>query len=186
VSGKGVPAALFMAVSRTLLRAVAQTAASPGECLARLNDLLSADNEQMMFVTVFYAVIDVRDGSLVMANAGHDPPLLLRSGDGSVEPLDKTPGMALAVFEGNVYEESRLQLAPGERLFLFTDGVTEAFDPHQTLYGTERLIALLGSLRGHSVDEIPGEVIEAVKRFEAGGPQSDDITCMAIAWRGAR
>jgi serine phosphatase RsbU (regulator of sigma subunit) len=183
VSGKGVPAALFMAVSRTLLRAVAQFEARPGACLARLNDLLAADNEQVMFVTLFYAVIDSRDGSIVYANAGHNPPYVLRA-DGSLEAIDPADGMALAIMEGNDYAEHRMTLAPGDALFMYTDGVTEAFDPQQQMFGEERLEPLLKQMHALPRREFPQRVIAAVNEFEAGGPQTDDITCLIAAYGG--
>ena len=182
VSGKGVPAALFMAVSRTLLRAVAQFEDRPGACLARLNDLLAADNERVMFVTLFYAVIDTRDGSIVYANAGHNPPYRLRA-DGGLEAIDPADGMALAIMEDNEYPEHRMTLAPGDALFLYTDGVTEAFDPDQQMFGEARLESLLAGLHGVPRHEWPQRVIDAVNRFEAGGPQTDDITCLIATYR---
>lgn len=185
VSGKGVPAALFMAVSRTLLRAVAKFTASPADCLTRLNGLLAADNEQMMFVTLFYIVIDTRDGTAVYANAGHNPPYVLR-GNGDIEPVPPTGGMALAILEDAEFAEAHLRFGPGDGLFMFSDGVTEAFDPQAQMFGEERLEALLVQLREHPVDEVPGRVQAEVKRFEAGGPQSDDITCLMARWREAR
>jgi len=183
VSGKGVPAALFMAVSRTLLRAVAQFSESPAKCLTRLNDLLAGDNEQMMFVTLFYAVLDTRDGRLVYANAGHNPPYLLRS-NGAVEIIASTGDMALAIMEGLDYCDDALVLAAGDSLFLYTDGVTEAFDPVRAMFGQPRLEALLEQLHGLPVAELPDRIIAEVKTFEAGGPQTDDITCLLARYRG--
>ena len=183
VSGKGVPAAQFMAVSHTLLRAVAQFEDRPGPCLARLNDLLAADNERVMFVTLFYAVIDSRDGSIVYANAGHNPPYRLRA-DGGLQAIDPADGMALAILEDNEYPEHRMVLSPGDALFLYTDGVTEAFDPGQQMFGEARLESLLASLHGVPRQEWPQRVIDAVNRFEAGGPQTDDITCLIATYQG--
>jgi sigma-B regulation protein RsbU (phosphoserine phosphatase) len=182
VSGKGVPAALFMAVSRTLLRAVARFSDSPADCLSRLNDLLAVDNEQMMFVTLFYIVIDTRDGTAVYANAGHNLPYVLR-GNGAIEAIPATEGMALAILEGVEFEEARLVLAPGDGLFMYTDGVTEAFDPKAQMFGEERLEALLAQIREYPVEDFPGRVQAQVKSFEDGGPQSDDITCLMARWR---
>ena len=185
VSGKGVPAALFMAVSRTLLRAVARHSAGPADCLARLNDLLAADNEQMMFVTMFYMVVDTRDGTAVYANGGHNPPYVMRS-NGGIEPIPATQGLALAILEAVEFEEARLVLAPGDGLFLYTDGVTESFDPQKQMFGAQRLEGFLERLRDCPVDEVPGRVEAEVLAFEAGGPRSDDITCLMTRWRGAR
>jgi len=177
VSGKGVPAAFFMAVSRTLLRAIAQFTAGPGDCLARLNDLLAADNEEMMFVTVFYAVMDTRDGSLVYANGGHNPPCLLRA-DGRIEALPSTGDMALAVMDGLPYRERHLSLQPGDGLFLYTDGITEASGPDAQFFGEARLEATLQTLRALPAHELTQQMVATIKTFEAGGPQADDITCL--------
>ena len=183
VSGKGVPAALFMAVSRTLLRAVAQFSDTPARCMVRLNDLLAADNDEMMFVTLFYAVLDTRDGSLVYANAGHNPPYLLRQ-NGNIEAIASTGDMALAVMEGIDYTERQLVLGPGDGLFMYTDGVTEASGPGQVLFGEARLEDLLKTLLDTSVDEVPSQILAAIKTFEAGGPQADDITCLMARYQG--
>jgi len=181
VSGKGVPAAFFMAVSRTLLRAIAQFSDSPGPCMVRLNDLLAADNEEMMFVTLFYAILDTRDGSLVYANAGHNPPYVLRA-NGQVETVPRTNGMALAVMDGIEYAENRLTLSRGDGLFMFTDGVTEALDPALQLFGDDRLVEGLQHIQSLPVRAIPAEVVAMIKRFEAGSAQADDITCLMVRY----
>ena len=183
VSGKGVPAAFFMAVSRTLLRAIAQFRDRPGHCLAQLNDLLAADNEEMMFVTLFYAIFDTRDGACIYANAGHNPPYLLRA-DGGVEALPSTGGMALAVMDGLEFKEGSLTLAPGDGLFLYTDGITEASAPGDELYGDARLMAALREIGTLPVREIPARMVALIKEFEAGGAQADDITCLMARYRG--
>ena len=177
VSGKGVPAALFMAVSRTLLRAVAKFSDDPADCMNQLNGLLATDNDQMMFVTLFYAVIDTRNGEVTYANAGHNPPYVLRS-QGYLEQVPPTQGIALAVFEGMAFEVGHLTLAPGDGLFMFTDGVTEAFNPEGAMYGDWALEALLSEHINSPVDIVPGVIQGAVKAFEAGGPLTDDITCL--------
>lgn len=177
VSGKGVPAALFMAVSRTLLRAVAKFSDDPADCMSQLNGLLATDNDQMMFVTLFYAVIDTRNGEVTYANAGHNPPYVLRS-QGHLEQVPPTQGIALAVFDGMVFEVGHLTLAPGDGLFMFTDGVTEAFNPEGAMYGDKALEALLTKHINSPVDIVPGVIQAAVNAFEAGGPQTDDITCL--------
>jgi serine phosphatase RsbU (regulator of sigma subunit) len=181
VSGKGVPAAFFMAVSRTLLRAIAQFSDGPGPCMVRLNDLLAADNDEMMFVTLFYAILDTRDGSLVYANAGHNPPYVMRA-DGTIEVVPRTNGMALAVMDGIEYAENRLTLARGDGLFMFTDGVTEALDPDLQLFGEVRLVDGLTRMQAMPVREIPAEVVAMIKRFEAGSAQADDITCLMVRY----
>lgn len=180
VSGKGVPAAFFMAVSRTLMRAVAQFTTSPSECLQRLNDLLADNNEEMMFVTLFYAVIDTRSGEVQYGNAGHNPPYVVRS-QGGVEMIPSTGDMALAVMPDMPYRQKSLQLAPGDALFLFTDGVTEAASPEGAWFGEARLETLLAETgRDESMKNINLKVINAVSGFEAGGAQSDDVTCLMV------
>ena len=180
VSGKGVPAAFFMAVSRTLMRAVAQFSQGPADCLQRLNDLLAADNEEMMFVTLFYAVIDTRTGEVVYGNAGHNPPYVVRA-DGPVEAVPSLGNMALAVMPGMPYDERTLKLNPGDALFLYTDGVTEASAPDGSWFGEPRLEAFLqASGRPAQVKALSHELIDTVKHYEAGGAQSDDITCLTV------
>jgi len=183
VSGKGIPAAFFMAIARTLLRAIAQFSDSPASCVARLNDLLAADNEEMMFVTLFYAIFDTRDGSLIYANAGHNLPYLLRA-DGRIEVVPGTHGVALAVVPDFDFQEGRLTLEPGDGLFLYTDGVTEAMDSREQLYGDARLILTLRTLRLLPVRDIPGRMVELIKEYETGVAQADDITCLMARYRG--
>lgn len=180
VSGKGVPAAFFMAVSRTLMRAVAQFSTGPADCLQRLNDLLAADNDELMFVTLFYAVLDTRTGAMVYGNAGHNPPYVVR-GNGQIEALPILGDMALAVMPGMAYTERHLQLMPGDALFLYTDGVTEASSPTGQWYGEPLLETYLLAHASHEpVEAVNHGVVESVKQFEAGGAQSDDVTCLMV------
>ncbi|CAK0776705.1 phosphoserine phosphatase RsbU/P [uncultured Gammaproteobacteria bacterium] len=178
VSGKGVPAAFFMAIARTLLKATALFGGPPGQCLAKLNDLLTENNDQELFVTVFYGIYHTDDGRLDYANGGHNPPLWIH--DGQVVKLKGTGGMALAVIDGIPYNEDSVTLASGDTLFLYTDGVTEAFDPDNAEFGEARLMATLAQHAGHPAREAPGAVIAAVEAFARGAPQSDDITCVVL------
>ncbi len=186
VSGKGVPAALFMTITRTLLKATAQFIAEPTQCVGQLNDLLANENEQMMFVTLFYGVLHLPTGQLQYVNAGHNPPYLLRA-DGHVEQLPRTKGMAVAVSEGFPYRSASVQLQPGELVMLYTDGVTEAFDPDSQEYGEARLEQVLRQACANT-DRHPLHVAQAlladVHAFERGAPQADDITCMALRYQG--
>lgn len=178
VSGKGVPAAFFMAVSRTLMRAVAQFSNSPADCLNRLNDLLATDNDEMMFVTLFYAVIDTRSGRVEFVNAGHNPPYVIRT-NGQVEKIPSTGDMALAVMPGLSYQQRSLCLEPGDALYLFTDGVTEATNPQGEWFGESRLeVFLSGAVQRATPDEVNHRLVDAVGQFESGGSQSDDVTCL--------
>ncbi|MBB6310258.1 SpoIIE family protein phosphatase [Xanthobacter tagetidis] len=186
VSGKGVPAALFMAISRTLLRSTALFERSPASSIRRLNDLLAAENEQMLFVTLFYGVLDLNTGRLSYVNAGHNLPYhITRSGE--VTEVPSTRGMAVAVLEGFVFAEGELQLAPGDTLFLYTDGVTEAFDIDEQPYGEERLETLLKSgASDWSVHDLSERVLASVHVFERGAPQADDITCLTLRYSGGQ
>lgn len=191
VSGKGVPAALFMAITRTLLKATALFVTAPTLCIGKLNDLLAKENEQMMFVTIFYGVLHLPTGQVTYVNAGHNPPYQLRA-DGSVQAVPRTGGMAVAVSEDFPYREGRLTLAPGETLFLYTDGITEAFDCDAQEYGDARLEGVLQGLQqpqGGAGRRLPptdlcNAVLADVHQFERGAPQADDITCMALRYQG--
>jgi phosphoserine phosphatase RsbU/P len=184
VTGKGVPAALFMAVSRTLLRATAARGSSPAECLASVNDTLCAEEVGGMFVTCFYGVLDTRTGCTQICNAGHNPPYILR-GNGSVEPTPQVGGFMLGMFADAIYEATTVDLDPGDSLVLYTDGVTEAVNAAEEPYEEERLEATLRRLAatGATVTEqIVGGVMADVEQFSSGAPQADDITVLALTW----
>jgi len=180
VSGKGVPAALFMTVSRTLIRAHANNYPdSPGKCLTQVNHVLSQDNANMMFVTTFYGQLDIKTGKLTYCNAGHNLPHIIRQG-GAVETLLKQHGMALGVMEDNVYGQDEIILNPKDMLFLYTDGVTEAEESSGKFYGDAHLIEQLDKNRDLSPTEIINTIRSDITTFAAGFPQSDDITVMAV------
>ena len=185
VSGKGVPAALFMAIARTLLKSSAMFVLSPASCMQRLNDLLSAENDQMLFVTVFYGVIDLQTGRVDYVNAGHNPPYLVTAA-GEVSVLPRTGGIAVAVAEGFSYREGQLVLAPGDKLYLFTDGITEAFDIDSREYTDARLSAVLRDAPpGVAPAALSQRVLDDVRAFERGAPQADDMTTMVLRYVGA-
>lgn len=185
VSGKGVPAALFMAISRTLLKSTALFEASPALCMRRINDVLAAENDQMLFVTMLYGIIDLRTGRVTYVNAGHNPPYRV-SGNGEITLIPPTGGMAVAVVEDFPYAEREFRLSPGETLFLFTDGVTEAFDPDGLAYGEERLIEVLETSckPDRPIGAAAEAVLSSVRGFEQGLPPADDLTCLAVRFRG--
>lgn len=183
VSGKGIPAAFFMLISRTMLRTVAGEEQGPAETLSRLNNLLSAENEQMMFVTLFYAEIELATGVVTYCSGGHNPPFVTRA-DGDVAPVPKTAGTALATFPDLPYSERTLTLTPGDTLFMYTDGVSEAFAPDETMFGEDRLQATLAQSPPKSAQEALDRVMGAVAAFTTGAEQSDDITGVAVHWRG--
>ncbi|MEO0035308.1 MAG: hypothetical protein RLZZ501_1331 [Pseudomonadota bacterium] len=180
VSGKGVPAALFMAIARTLLKATALFGSPPARCLANLNNLLAENNEKDLFVTVFYGILDLDSGVFTYCNAGHNPPYLLPA-DGPPRPLPRTGGAALAILADLPQRDATVALAPGDGLFLFTDGVTEAQDAGGGFWGEARLEATLAAA-GRSPHDLIGAVYDGVRGFVADAPQFDDITCLAVRW----
>lgn len=182
VSGKGVPAALFGMVSKTLLRATAtQNNPEPGLAMASVNDGLCQDNDTCMFVTVFYAVFDPLQGSLTFVNAGHPPPLLIHA-NGESEFLPLTNGIALGVADGLPFSQHSIQLAPGDTVLIYTDGVTEAFNPNAEEFTQDRLPELFAHLPAGSVHDVVNLTVQAVDSFSQGAPQSDDITCVALCF----
>lgn len=178
VSGKGIPAAFFMLISRTLMKAVGQSGETPAGALERLNDLLSAENEQMLFVTAFYGVLDRSSGQISFANAGHNPPIVRRA-DGSIEWLSEHAGIALAAMPELDYETASVTLQPGDSLLLYTDGVTEAMDPDGALFGEERLATTVAAANS-GVSDLLTRTFDAVRDFAAGEPQADDLTALAV------
>ena len=184
VSDKGVPAALFMMSSRTLLKGSAIGLAEPGKVLQEVNDLLADDNESAMFVTVLYAVYDPPTGRLSYANGGHNLPVIFHA-DGSSTVLPYTQGLALAVLSGFDFEEGEITLAPGDTLVLYTDGVTEAMDIEKEEFGMERLRAVFAGGQPESAKTANEAVFAAVREFVGDAPQSDDITCLTLKRGGA-
>ena len=184
VSGKGVPAALFMAVTRTLLRARAGEDHSAASIVTYVNDELSRDNPSTMFVTLFVAIVDVRTGAARYTNAGHNPPYL-RERDGTVRALKDRHGPMLGVMPGLTYGESTLTLEPAELLFAFTDGVTEAMDRDRQLFSEARLEALLAGEAGADATAAVNGTLAAVLAFEEGTERSDDVTAVALRFDGS-
>lgn len=184
VSGKGVPAALFMAISRTLLHATARYERDPARCVKSVNDLLASENEQMLFVTLFYGIFNTRTGRLDYVNAGHNPPLLVGK-EGAGRYLPTTGDMALAVMDDVGFTHEAIEVGPGETLFVFTDGITEAFNTDEEAYGESRLQAVAERLQGEDggIAEWVGGVMEDLESFVGDAEQSDDITYLAVRRR---
>ena len=179
VSGKGVPAAFFMAICRTLLKAIALFEADPATCVRQLNDLLSAGNDQMMFVTLFFGVYDPETGHLDYVNAGHNPPFVAAH-DGSIRMLETSHDIAIAVMEDMAFTNQSLVLAPGDRLVLYTDGMTEAFAPDGSEFGEDALSAAIQSTRDTPGPQVTKALVDIVHQFEQGGDQSDDMTLLIL------
>ena len=183
VSGKGVPAALFMAVTRTFLRTIWNVERDPGATLTRLNNELARDNDPTMFVTLFCARIHLPTGRCVYANGGHNPPFIIRGG-GSVQRLPKVKGTLVGGMEDMMFEEGTIDLKPGDTLFLYTDGVTEAMNPDDVLTGEDWTLRELEKVRAKHCESLVTEMREALKRYAAGAEQSDDITMLAFRLKG--
>jgi phosphoserine phosphatase RsbU/P len=181
VSGKGVPASLFMAVTITLLRAAGARTADPAEVLAQVNTPLCRGNDAAMFVTLFYGVYTIGRGELTYSTGGHLPPSVVRA-DGTVETAARTSGPGLGVAPGAKFGVAKLQLAPGDAILLYSDGVTEAMDAQQHMFGSERLEAVLrdtGAAGGAA--RLVTAVREAVDVFAAGAEQYDDLTLLGFS-----
>ena len=179
VSGKGVPAAIFMAVSRTLIRATGIRGVSPSECITYSNGLLEKESVNNMFVTVFYGIYNIKTGEVKYTNAGHNPPYVLKQ-NGTVERLPVTVNMAIGIFSDFEYQETTLQLEPGDTLLLYTDGVTEAINPSEEEFTEKRLEETLKKVSGQTCQEIIDTIKADVKTFADGAEQSDDITLLAL------
>ena len=180
VSGKGVPASLFMAVSRTLLRATALRGVSSAECLTYANKLLCKESLDSMFVTVFYGIYHYKTGMMDYTNAGHNPPYLLRGGR-TVECLPVASNFVVGVFDDIEFESNTLTFGIGDTLLLYTDGVTEAFNDKREQFSESNLQAILASMHeSSSAKEVVTSVLQSVKIFSGDYPQSDDITLLSL------
>jgi sigma-B regulation protein RsbU (phosphoserine phosphatase) len=185
VSGKGVPAALLMARSKTLLRSEAMRGYPAAEILARVNNALCPENPECMFLTAFCLVLDTRTGEAECCTAGHTPPLVC-SRDGTVEFMTTTPGLLIG-FEAEVrYDSKPICLQPGDMLFLYTDGVTEAENPKQEPFSEERFKTSIAARRAMSLREIVSGVRQDITQFTQGRPQSDDISLLALKYCGEK
>ena len=183
VSGKGIPAAIFMAVSRTLIRATGLKGLSSGDCLQYVNKLLCTESVSCMFVTVFYGILNVKTGELEYTNAGHNPPYIMGAAGGSrkLEPTDDT---ILGCFEDWHFNTRKAQLMPNEGLLLYTDGVTEAMNKSNEEYGEAKLEQVIAENNSAEISELVNAIIADVNIFSDGIPQSDDITLLYLRYSG--
>ena len=182
VSGNGVPAALFMAVARTLLRATAVQGLPAGQCLTYLNGMLNRQCDASMFVTIFYGILDTSSGELEFSIGAHNPPYRF-SRQGKVERLPMIGGTLVGMFEKTAFDTGHATLEPGDALLLYTDGVTDAEDGAGDCFSEERLTATLERLHSQPVETVVGELIREVGEFSRGAPQGDDVTALAVRWR---
>lgn len=179
VSDKGVPASLFMAVTKTLIRSSASEDASTASIITRINDELARDNEACMFVTMFLAICDLHTGHVRYTNAGHNPPFLKRA-SGQIESIEDLHGPVAGAMDGLAYKQSELQLSQGDQLFLYTDGVSEAMNADDQLFGQETICQQLSQLVDNDPQHSIDAVLAAVDRFATGCEQSDDITMLGF------
>ena len=179
VSGKGVPAAIFMAVSRTLLRATGIKGANPAECVTYSNELLAKESVKNMFVTIFYGIYNIKTGDITYTNAGHNPPYILKA-NGNVETLPMSNNIIVGVFDDFNFSEETCHLDKGDTIVLFTDGVTEAIDIAEKEYGDDRLKDCLAKHSGNSCQQIIDAIKADVSEFVGEAEQSDDITMLAL------
>ena len=184
VSGKGVPAALFMMISRTLIKSAAQSGLSPKAVLEKVNNQLCENNDAEMFVTVWLGILEISTGKMKCANAGHEYPAIMRRGDDFQLFKDKH-GLVLAGMEGARYREYELELNEGDRLFVYTDGVPEATNADTVLYGTDRMIGALNKARGGTCRDLLEALHRDVDTFVGAADQFDDITMLCIERRTA-
>ncbi len=183
VSGKGVPAALLMSVSKTLIKAHALKGVPPDTCLETVNNILVEESPSNMFVTALYGVLDSRSGALEFCNGGHNAPCLI-SKNGSTQLVKSEPSLVLGFVPNSAYQSQLVNLRPGDTFFLYTDGVTEATDINDEDFETVRLLECLQKLDGASLPETVQGVVDAVQAFASGAPQADDITCLALRYLG--
>lgn len=184
VSGKGITAALFMAVARTRLKAMAEFSQSPSQCLEKVNRDLCHDNETAMFVTVFYGMLNVNTGEFSYCNAGHCLPIVLHK-NGKKEFLENTEGMGLGVFEESTFEEKKIVLDKDSAIFMYTDGITESINKNKEEYGGERVINSFDLKKQNTMKNLIDHIVKDVQEFANGMPQFDDMTCLAVYRKGS-
>ena len=179
VSDKGMPAALFMMSSRMLLKGAGQRFERPGDALEEVNNLLDAENEAAMFVTLFYAIYNTSTSEFHYANGGHNEPIIVHP-DGSTTIIPPTGGTALGIIPGIEYGENTIKLEPGDTVILYTDGITEAFNAEGELFGLDQLCEIFRDKQPQSAEEASQIVFEAVDKFAGDEPQSDDQACLVF------
>ncbi|MDR1980640.1 MAG: SpoIIE family protein phosphatase [Tannerellaceae bacterium] len=183
VSGKGIPAAIFMAISRTVIRAIALAGNSASQCMKRSNQILCQESVNEMFVTAFYGIMNIQSGTITYCNAGHNPPVLIRKNE-EVSFLPLTNDMILGAFHDTEFHEKEVALRPGDSLFLYTDGVTEAMNLRKEPYNNARLLENCQSMKECSPEEMVNRIAGSINDFANGTVQSDDITLLSIIYNG--
>ena len=184
VSGKGVPAAIFMAMSRTLLKAMALQVVNPGECLRRINAVLTTEGDPSMYLTIFYGVLNISTGELQYSNGGHPVPCLMR-GDGAVELLENVGGTLIGMIEDLDFDVKSIVLRSGETLFMYTDGVIEVMNGEGALFSEERLRDFLRQSNSLPLETLAKKLFARLRTYAGDVPRMDDITVLTIRYRGA-
>ncbi len=185
VSGKGVPGALFMMASKIILKSYSMQGGSPAEILARMNKEICSNNTMEMFVTVWLGILEISTGKLIAANAGHEYPVIKRA-DGTFEMFRDRHCFVIGGIDSARYKEYNLQLQPGDKLFLYTDGVPEATDKEEEMFGTDRMLNALNKHQGDTPDEILMNMHKAVDAFVDGAEQFDDLTMLCLEYKGKK
>ncbi|MBL7192155.1 SpoIIE family protein phosphatase [bacterium] len=183
VSGKGVPASLYMAITRTLIRAKSGHGLSPALMMTRVNQDLCVDNDSSMFVTIFLGILDARTGGLEFCNGGHDLPFII-SAEGKIGALGESDGLIVGIIPDYEYNNRNITLKAGDAIFLFTDGVTEAMNAEEDMFSRERLEEVLGEIKSDNPADYSQMVLKAVEKFAGDNPQSDDITLLTLVYYG--
>jgi sigma-B regulation protein RsbU (phosphoserine phosphatase) len=183
VSGKGVPAALFMVIAKTLIKNNAQSGKSPKDVFETVNNILCENNDAGMFVTAFMGILDIPTGRFTFVNAGHNPPLVKRAG-GEYSFLKIKPAFVLAGLEGMAYSEEKMSLSAGDVIYLYTDGVTEAMNAKNELFSDQRLLETMNRYKDCSLKELLLSVKNEIDIFADGAEQADDITMLALEITG--
>jgi len=181
VAGKGMPAAIYMAVCRTMLKAIGSEVRDPAECISKVNNMLIPESDISTFVTVFYGVLNYKTGELAYCNGGHNLPYLVTN-DGTVRELEDVGGLLLGKFENAPYEKAIIQLSPGDTLVTFTDGVTEAENENQDFFEEERVIQNLEKNSAKSLNSLVKGLFLDVMKFTGTATQSDDITVLSVRY----
>lgn len=183
VSGKGVPASIYMAVSRTMLKAIASQIHDPGKCLDTVNTMLIPESDISTFVTVFYGVLNIETGEVRYCNGGHNLPYVMKK-NGSVKQIENTDGLLLGKIEPIYFETKSITLEPGDKIMMYTDGVTEAMDSEEEMYEEERLEKYLSNHLDVPLEKLLKGLVVDVLKFAGKAPQSDDVTMLVLEYLG--
>ena len=183
VSGKGIPAAMFMTITKTIMKTYAKLGQSASEVFYRANEAICANNRMDMFVTVWLGILEISTGRLTAANAGHEYPVIKRAG-GTYDLFKDKHGLVIGGMEGMKYKEYDIQLSPGDSIFLYTDGVPEATDKDNKMFGLERMLRALNEDPEASPEQVLRNVRGAVNDFVKNAEQFDDLTMLSMHYRG--